>query len=91
MMAARMAGFGERQSASASANFQPAFFAFYTRDPLGRITGVVETAGDVTRIFEYGYDELGRLGVVRRDGALVVRYTYDDNGNRVQAEGERRL
>ena len=59
-----------------------------TRDALGRITQRIEVIDGITRVFEYGYDLAGRLSIVRRNGTLVVLYTYDSNGNRVSAEGE---
>ena len=68
--------------------FQQVFRADYTRDALGRIERNIETVGNVTRVFEYGYDPAGRLRTVQRDGTLVVLYTYDANGNRLRAEGE---
>ena len=68
--------------------FQPEFRADYTRDGLGRIEQTIETVDGVTRVFEYGYDPAGRLRTVQRNGTLVVQYTYNDNGNRLAAEGE---
>jgi len=59
-----------------------------TRDDLGRITQRIETVDGITRVFEYGYDLAGRLWQVGRNGDLVVRYTYDSNGNRIAAVGE---
>jgi RHS repeat-associated protein len=59
-----------------------------TRDAGGRITQRVETIDGLTRVFDYVYDVPGRLSIVRRNGTLVVMYTYDENGNRIVAEGE---
>ena len=51
-------------------------------DGLGRITKRTETIQETTHIFEYVYDDLGRLFEVKRDGALQSTYRYDSNGNR---------
>jgi RHS repeat-associated protein len=55
----------------------------YTRDVLGRITGLTETVDGVTHTTTYAYDPAGQLIEVRRDGTVVSTYTYDANGNRL--------
>jgi len=60
----------------------------YTRDDLGRITQRIETVDGITRAFEYGYDDAGRLANVKRNGEIVAAWTYDPNGNRLTAGGE---
>ncbi len=60
----------------------------YTRDDLGRITQRMETVDSVTRAFEYGYDDAGRLANVKRNGEIIAAWTYDANGNRLTAGGE---
>lgn len=54
----------------------------YTRDKLGRIKTKSETLEGVTKLFEYDYDQAGRLKSVKEDGATTGTYEYDDNGNR---------
>ena len=54
----------------------------YTRDSLGRINAVVETADGISRTSEYTYDLAGRLHTVQRDGEPLATYTYDANSNR---------
>ncbi len=66
----------------------PGYSAFYTRDPLGRIARIWEFAGEAERVWDYAYDASNRLQSVQRNGALVVAYTYDPDGNRLRAEGE---
>jgi RHS repeat-associated protein len=80
--------FGESTRQTAQANGTQVFDVQITRDALGRITHRVEVVDGITRVFEYAYDLAGRLGTVRRNGTLVVLYTYDANGNRLSAEGE---
>ncbi|MBB5347171.1 carboxypeptidase regulatory-like domain-containing protein [Desulfoprunum benzoelyticum] len=53
-----------------------------TRDDGGRIESRTETVAGASRRFQYGYDPLGRLQTVTRDGILVEEYRYDGNGNR---------
>jgi YD repeat-containing protein len=56
----------------------------YTYDQGGRITQKVETvAGSAATTYDYGYDPLGQLIEVKRDHAVIARYSYDANGNRL--------
>jgi RHS repeat-associated protein len=59
--------------------------ARYTRDLLGRITGLEEVVGGETVAWGYTYDPAGRLATVTRDGAPFAAYEYDENGNRLRA------
>jgi RHS repeat-associated protein len=56
----------------------------YRRDRLGRITKRTETISGKTATFTYRYNQAGRLVQVQKDGAVLSRYTYDSNGNRVR-------
>jgi RHS repeat-associated protein len=81
--------FGESTRQTAQANGADVFDVQITRDALGRITQRIEVVVDgITRVFAYGYDLAGRLTAVERNGTLVVQYTYDANGNRLDASGE---
>jgi RHS repeat-associated protein len=53
------------------------------RDKLGRIQEKVETVSGVTNIYNYEYDQVGRLWKVSENGILVRQYEYDPNGNRI--------
>jgi len=68
---------------------RPVFGLDYLRDNLGRITSLFDTVAGMTTIHEYSYDVAGRLSTVMRNGAEVASYTYDPNGNRLTATGER--
>ncbi|MBI5516947.1 MAG: hypothetical protein HY909_24405 [Deltaproteobacteria bacterium] len=57
----------------------------FTRDRLGRVTRVVETAEGRTETRTYTYDPAGRLSDVSRDGGPAAHYEYDSNGNRTLA------
>jgi RHS repeat-associated protein len=61
------------------------FSASYTYDKLGRITLLAERLQTDTATYAYGYDAAGRLATVLKSGAMIAAYTYDGNGNRVQA------
>jgi RHS repeat-associated protein len=53
-----------------------------TRDNAGRIVARTDTVGGVATEYAYGYDELGRLVSVSKDGSLVESYQYGPNGAR---------
>jgi RHS repeat-associated protein len=76
--------FGALEHATASTGTSPStgvYDAAYTRDKLGRITGLVENVNGVSRTLGYGYDNRGRLTTVTLAGVTVETYTYDANGN----------
>jgi RHS repeat-associated protein len=56
----------------------------YNFDPLGRIKTITEQDGN---LFEYFYDNRGRLAQVHKNGLLTSDYTYDNNGNRLTHNG----
>jgi YD repeat-containing protein len=75
--------YGEPWVTTASAGGSALYSYTLERSPLSsRIDGKTETIGGVTTHFTYGYDAAGRLQTVTRDGALLVTWGYDDNGNR---------
>jgi YD repeat-containing protein len=76
-------GFGAVSSTQTTVSGSPRFGVTYTRDALGRIQQKTETVLGVTHTDVYGYDPAGRLTTVTRDGAPLVTYTYDANGNRL--------
>jgi RHS repeat-associated protein len=78
---------GEATSMRATAAGATVLQEGYTRDALGRIQQMVETLDGATATWGYGYDDLGRLTSVTRDGAPYAAYEYDDNGNRVRVVG----
>lgn len=77
--------FGEPRGYAASVSGTPLFQTTFTRDKLGRIKQKVETIDGVTTTYEYDYDAAGRLVEVARNGALSSAYSYDPNGNRIDA------
>jgi RHS repeat-associated protein len=80
-------GLGELVSYEASFNSTSIYRVEYTRDKLGRIAEERETTGGVTETWTYAYDLSGALAEVRKNGAPVVTYTYDANGNRLTCTG----
>ena len=75
-------GFGELATIGANFQDQTAFSQTLDRkDGLGRITQLTEKVGTASHVVDYGYDNLGRLTQVTRDGS-VTAYGYDPNGNR---------
>ncbi len=57
-----------------------------TFDALGRVSSRLETMLGETHELTYGYDPLGRLVSVLRDGLASEEYSYDARGNRIAAE-----
>ena len=57
-------------------------------DRLKRLTDRIETIDGATHHYEYKYDLGGHLTEVRKDGAPLVAYTYDTNGNRLTRNTE---
>jgi hypothetical protein len=53
------------------------------RDLLGRIEQKTETIQGTTTVWNYTYDEAGRLWQVMQNGVLTATYLYDSNGNRL--------
>ncbi|HVY28776.1 MAG TPA: RHS repeat-associated core domain-containing protein [Polyangiaceae bacterium] len=78
-------GFGELNDLSANFQGKTVFSQALTRDELGRITGITEQSANVTRSVTYGYDNMGRLAQIDRDGSTTV-FKYDANGNRTSVE-----
>jgi RHS repeat-associated protein len=78
-------GFGELTDLSADFQNKTAFSQSLTRDELGRITDITEQSGTVTRKVAYGYDNMGRLAQIDRDGSTTT-FNYDANGNRTSVE-----
>ncbi|HEX6940998.1 MAG TPA: carboxypeptidase regulatory-like domain-containing protein, partial [Longimicrobiales bacterium] len=78
-------GFGELGHLSARFGASELYRAEYTRDDLGRITGLTETVQGVRATLTFAYDSAGRLKEVTRDGVVVEAYRHDANGNRLRA------
>ncbi|MEG4423745.1 MULTISPECIES: RHS repeat-associated core domain-containing protein [unclassified Microcoleus] len=53
-------------------------------DVLSHIVQKRETVTGTTHVYDYTYDLDGQLILVKRDGEIVERYVYDDNGNRTE-------
>jgi RHS repeat-associated protein len=63
------------------------FDVTYDHDDMGRITKKTETIEGVTTIYEYEYDDAGRLKQVKENSAITAKYFYDDNSNRLSYTG----
>jgi RHS repeat-associated protein len=75
--------FGQWATRTARADTAELYRAEYTRDDLGRITGLLEVIEGDTTVFTYDYDDAGRLVEVETNGSVTATYDYDDNGNRL--------
>ena len=76
-------GFGEPTAYEATDGTSTLFREEMDRDLLGRVTQKRETFGTTTTVFDYGYDETGRLVWVDMNGSRAVTWTYDANDNRL--------
>jgi RHS repeat-associated protein len=74
--------FGERFAHTATSGGSAIYVGNITRDQLGRIATLSETALGASHTYAYVYDPAGRLVEVRQDGSVIATYTYDGNGNR---------
>jgi RHS repeat-associated protein len=93
--------FGEPETVTALHGPDTLFATHYTRDKLGRITGIEETivapepgeggaaprAPPTTRTLTYTYDAADRLHSWSIDGQVQETYGYDPNGNRTHVNG----
>ncbi|RHW77453.1 Ig-like domain-containing protein [Colwellia sp. RSH04] len=70
-----------------SVNDDNVYSVDYIRDKLGRIIQKIETVQGVTTIFDYEYDLLGQLSIVKTNDVITGRYNFDDNGNRTHING----
>jgi RHS repeat-associated protein len=59
------------------------FHTFYGLDSLGRIKELTEVIAGDTNIFEYDYDDVGRLLAVIRNDTTISGYIYNSNSNRL--------
>ena len=76
-------GYGEIDSETSAVIGNAVYgYQITSRDNAGRITGKTETIGSASISWEYGYDQLGKLTAVKKDGQAVESYVYDSNGNR---------
>jgi RHS repeat-associated protein len=76
--------FGELNTYNAAYNSTALLHITYTRDVLGRITSKVETLNAGAAVtYDYGYDAIGQLVEVKRNGTVIASYVYDPNGNRL--------
>jgi len=80
--------FGELAGYTASHIDAPVFEQDFERDALGRIVKKTETLQGLTTVYEYFYDQAGRLHEVDRDGLAISTYDYDQNSNRVSYTDE---
>jgi RHS repeat-associated protein len=83
-------GYGELASQAVAVGGRELSAYSLLRDNAGTIVRKHESAGGVVAIYEYGYDSAGRLLNVRKDGAAVEEYRYDENGARTYEANTRR-
>lgn len=72
---------GELENKTIEAVGNPLYQADYTRDSLGRIHTLTYQINGTSTLYEYDYDDVGRLETVTKDGTPKT-YVYDNNGNR---------
>lgn len=79
-------GYGELLSEIVSnAKKDNLFSLAFKRDHVGRISQKSETVGNKSAdVFDYQYDENGRLTDVLKGPKTIRKYVYDANGNRIK-------
>ncbi|SKB85863.1 RHS repeat-associated core domain-containing protein [Lachnospiraceae bacterium] len=63
----------------------------YSRNEFGEVTGADRERRNMPALsgkWDYGYDEVGRLSNVLKDGELLRKYGYDIFGNRTSLESD---
>jgi len=84
-------GYGEMDENTYSINNTPLYDWTVSRDNAGRITRKTENMQGSAAIWDYGYDEAGRITTVKQNNAVVESYTYDADGNRLTEINDLRL
>ena len=83
-------GYGEISDQDVSINGRLLSSWTVTRDNNGRVIEKTETVGGATSAYVYGYDTMGRLTTVTRDGIVVEQYSYSADGSREYETNSRR-
>ena len=76
-------GYGEVAQESYRVGAQTVSSWNLTRDNSGRIVQKSETIQGITSSYGYSYDSMGRLLTVAKNGTVVEKYQYDQNGLRI--------
>jgi RHS repeat-associated protein len=79
--------FGEPITESATLGTTPLYSSTYTRDDLGRVTGITVTTDGLSTTKTFTFDSIGQLITESADGVSANDYTYDANGNRFTSNG----
>lgn len=85
--------FGELERRTVVSDGQTLLETGLQYDSAGRITQKIDTIEGVSQVFDYQYDNAGRLREVKLNGVITEDYLYDKNGNRLTAtvKGESRI
>jgi RHS repeat-associated protein len=75
-------GYGEVDQESTTVSDNGIYSWDLVRDNTGRIVQKTETISQETSVFQYAYDDMGRLLTVTKDDILTEAYQYDLNGSR---------
>ncbi|MBU2431296.1 MAG: hypothetical protein KKH99_11455, partial [Proteobacteria bacterium] len=75
-------GYAEVENQTVTIGGQAASSWNLTRDDNGRILSKTENLNGTVENFVYGYDSMGRLHTVSKDGTLVEEYIYNATGTR---------
>lgn len=79
--------FAEFSGYNVAYNTSEIYATTFVHDDLGRIIQKIETIQGEEHTYDYEYDAVGRLVSVDNDSVEVEVYTYDNNGNRLTANG----
>lgn len=74
--------YGELETFTTKVGANTVYANTLSRDAAGRINGKTENINGATKIYEYTFDDSGRLHETRLNSTLVAVYDYDSNSNR---------
>jgi RHS repeat-associated protein len=75
--------YGELSSYVAKYNSTTLYSLNLVYDNVGRIITKQEAIKGISQTYDYAYDIRGRLNEVKKNGAIISKYNYDGNGNRI--------
>jgi len=80
--------YGELDQETYNVNDTSYSYKVLERTPSGKIKTKIEQLGNDSVMYNYDYDQRGRLTEVKQDNEVVETYVYDANGNRIAMDNK---